>query len=99
VFNFWEPLHFFQKGHGFQTWEVTPQFAIRSWAYILFHLPVSQIGNFLGGGQKVRRLPNHPPTNSRFSESRFLRRPNIPRFLVFFLGGESIPQRSGESER
>jgi alpha-1,2-mannosyltransferase len=38
VFNFWEPLHYIDHGHGFQTWEVTPMYAIRSWAYVLLHL-------------------------------------------------------------
>lgn len=53
VFNFWEPLHFFHRGYGFQTWEVTPQYGIRSWAYILFHLPIAKIGTFLSQDSKV----------------------------------------------
>lgn len=39
VFNFWEPLHFADRGYGFQTWELSPAYAIRSWAYVLLHLP------------------------------------------------------------
>lgn len=40
VFNYWEPLHYLYKGYGFQTWETSPQFAIRSWAYtLLWFLP------------------------------------------------------------
>lgn len=38
VYNFWEPLHYLDRGYGFQTWEVSPAYAIRSWAYILLHL-------------------------------------------------------------
>ncbi|KAL5640326.1 hypothetical protein ACGC1H_007557 [Rhizoctonia solani] len=38
VFNFWEPLHYLDQGHGFQTWETSPAYALRSWAYILVHL-------------------------------------------------------------
>ena len=38
VFNFWEPLHYLDHGYGFQTWELSPAFAIRSWAYIVLHL-------------------------------------------------------------
>ncbi|KAF8495055.1 glycosyltransferase family 22 protein [Gautieria morchelliformis] len=38
VYNFWEPLHYLDRGVGFQTWEVSPQYAIRSWAYIVLHL-------------------------------------------------------------
>ncbi|CEL56132.1 alpha-1,2-mannosyltransferase [Rhizoctonia solani AG-1 IB] len=38
VFNFWEPLHYLDQGHGFQTWETSPTYALRSWAYVLLHL-------------------------------------------------------------
>ncbi|KAI0257241.1 asparagine-linked glycosylation 9 protein isoform a [Lactifluus subvellereus] len=38
VFNYWEPLHYLYKGYGFQTWETSPQYAIRSWAYTLLWL-------------------------------------------------------------
>lgn len=38
VYNFWEPLHYLDRGFAFQTWELSPQYAIRSWAYIIFHL-------------------------------------------------------------
>ncbi|TPX34826.1 hypothetical protein SmJEL517_g02557 [Synchytrium microbalum] len=37
VFNFWEPTHYLQFGRGLQTWEYSPVYAIRSWAYILPH--------------------------------------------------------------
>jgi alpha-1,2-mannosyltransferase len=51
VFNFWEPLHYVLKGYGFQTWEVSPAFAIRSWAYIFLHYPFAMIGSFLTNGK------------------------------------------------
>ncbi|CAE6455165.1 unnamed protein product [Rhizoctonia solani] len=38
VFNFWEPMHYLDQGHGFQTWETSPAYALRSWAYILLHI-------------------------------------------------------------
>ncbi|WWD21173.1 hypothetical protein CI109_105657 [Kwoniella shandongensis] len=44
VFNFYEPLHYFSYNSGFQTWELSPQFAIRSWAYVLAHWPLAHIG-------------------------------------------------------
>ncbi|KAL7671247.1 hypothetical protein ACOME3_006148 [Neoechinorhynchus agilis] len=34
VFNFYEPLHWMVYGHGMQTWEYAPQFALRSYAYL-----------------------------------------------------------------
>ena len=53
VYNFWEPLHFFDHGYGFQTWEVAPQYGIRSWAYILFHLLPAKFASILLGPNKV----------------------------------------------
>lgn len=43
VFNYWEPLHYLYKGYGFQTWETSPQYAIRSWAYTLLWLFPSKV--------------------------------------------------------
>uniref|UniRef100_A0A0R3S1U5 Mannosyltransferase n=1 Tax=Elaeophora elaphi TaxID=1147741 RepID=A0A0R3S1U5_9BILA len=37
VYNYWEPLHLFLYGTGFQTWEYSPLYAIRSYLYILVH--------------------------------------------------------------
>ncbi len=49
VFNFWEPLHYLWKGYGFQTWETSPEYSIRSWAYILLHyFPVQVSATFIG---------------------------------------------------
>ena len=53
VFNFWEPLHYLDRGHGFQTWETSPEYAIRSYAYIALHLVSVKIPKFLFGDEKV----------------------------------------------
>lgn len=37
VFNYWEPLHYLAKGKGFQTWEYSPDYAIRSYFYLVFN--------------------------------------------------------------
>ncbi|RMZ80095.1 hypothetical protein DV737_g3187, partial [Chaetothyriales sp. CBS 132003] len=37
TYNYWEPLHFLLHGTGFETWEYSPQYAIRSWAYTVLH--------------------------------------------------------------
>ena len=37
VFNYWEPTHFITHGYGLQTWEYSPEYAIRSWLYALIH--------------------------------------------------------------
>lgn len=57
VFNFYEPLHYFQYNHGFQTWELSPQFAVRSWAYILLHWPLAHLGPLILGVGKVNLFP------------------------------------------
>ena len=38
TFNYWENMHYFIYGKGFQTWEYSPQYALRSYAYILLHI-------------------------------------------------------------
>ncbi len=53
VFNFWEPLHYFDKGYGFQTWEVSPKYAIRSWTYVLLHLLPTRLASFIAENDKV----------------------------------------------
>jgi alpha-1,2-mannosyltransferase len=42
IFNYWEPMHYLHYNYGFQTWEYSPQYSIRSWAFILFHTTVGQ---------------------------------------------------------
>jgi alpha-1,2-mannosyltransferase len=40
VYNYWEPTHLLNHGHGFQTWEYSPEYGIRSWLYIVFHATI-----------------------------------------------------------
>lgn len=35
TYNYWEPLNLLVRGFGKQTWEYSPEFAIRSYAYLL----------------------------------------------------------------
>lgn len=35
TFNYWEPLNLLLRGFGKQTWEYSPEYAIRSYAYLL----------------------------------------------------------------
>ncbi|KAH8727813.1 Alg9-like mannosyltransferase family-domain-containing protein [Phaeosphaeriaceae sp. PMI808] len=37
VFNYWEPSHYLNHGYGLQTWEYSPEYAIRSWTYTALH--------------------------------------------------------------
>ncbi|XP_057795963.1 dol-P-Man:Man(6)GlcNAc(2)-PP-Dol alpha-1,2-mannosyltransferase [Salvia miltiorrhiza] len=54
VFNYWEPLHFLLYKTGFQTWEYSSQFALRSYLYIIFHNLVGLPASWWFGEDKVR---------------------------------------------
>lgn len=50
AFNYWEPLHLLSHPPSsqsagvqapFQTWEYSPEYAIRSWAYLMQYLPIA----------------------------------------------------------
>lgn len=56
TFNYWEPTHYLSHGYGLQTWEYSPDFAIRSWLYVGLH---AVIGNF-------RRLLPRPDKVAEF---------------------------------
>ena len=43
VFNYWEPTHYVAHGFGLQTWEYSPEYAIRSWLYVLIHAIPSRL--------------------------------------------------------
>ncbi|ORY13271.1 Alg9-like mannosyltransferase family-domain-containing protein [Clohesyomyces aquaticus] len=53
VFNYWEPTHYLNHGHGLQTWEYSPEYAIRSWTYAGIHAAVIWMGRILPYRQKV----------------------------------------------
>ncbi|KAK9132088.1 hypothetical protein Scep_011616 [Stephania cephalantha] len=54
VFNYWEPLHYLIYKSGFQTWEYSSQFALRSYLYLLFHELVARPASWVFGEDKVR---------------------------------------------
>lgn len=50
TFNYWEPLNVLVRGFGKQTWEYSPEYAIRSWAYLLiYYVAYLPFGWVLGG--------------------------------------------------
>ncbi|VFQ64338.1 unnamed protein product [Cuscuta campestris] len=53
TFNYWEPLHYLLYKSGFQTWEYSSQFALRSYLYILFHYIVGLPASWWFGEEKV----------------------------------------------
>lgn len=44
TYGYWEPLHYLLYNIGMQTWEYSPQYAIRSYVFIL---PLYLLGRFL----------------------------------------------------
>lgn len=61
VYNYWEPTHYLVHGSGFQTWEYSPLYAIRSWTYIAIHASVVKIFDLLQFSKVkfLRRLDCH----------------------------------------
>lgn len=53
VFNYWEPSHYLNHGHGFETWEYSPEFAIRSWAYAGIHALLTLPGRLIPGTSRA----------------------------------------------
>jgi alpha-1,2-mannosyltransferase len=53
VFNYWEPTHYLTHGHAFQTWEYSPDYAIRSWPYTGLHALLTLPFKLAGAGKEV----------------------------------------------
>ncbi|CAI6334606.1 unnamed protein product [Periconia digitata] len=47
VFNYWEPTHYLNHGSGLQTWEYSPDYAIRSWAYTGIHASITALARLI----------------------------------------------------
>ena len=45
--NYWEPAHYLMYGYGLQTWEYSPQYALRSYYYLWHYIPVAKLVSFL----------------------------------------------------
>ncbi|KAI1639082.1 Alg9-like mannosyltransferase [Biscogniauxia mediterranea] len=53
TFNYWEPTHYLSHGYGLQTWEYSPDYAIRSWFYVGLHAVIGNIRRLLPHSTKV----------------------------------------------
>ncbi|KAF0697914.1 Aste57867_11446 [Aphanomyces stellatus] len=54
VFNYWEPLHNLVHGFGFQTWEYSPVYGLRSYLYLIAHwLPAKLASIVVFGNTKL----------------------------------------------
>ncbi|XP_012252677.2 alpha-1,2-mannosyltransferase ALG9 isoform X2 [Athalia rosae] len=47
TFNYWEPSHYLLYGTGQQTWEYSPDYALRSYTYLLLHVVPAKIYCYL----------------------------------------------------
>ncbi|EGW30972.1 uncharacterized protein SPAPADRAFT_62874 [Spathaspora passalidarum NRRL Y-27907] len=43
TFNYWEPLNLLLRGFGKQTWEYSPEFSIRSYAYLIPYYAIAKV--------------------------------------------------------
>ena len=48
TFGYWEPLHYLLYGTGMQTWEYSPEFAIRTYSFISFFYPFAWAYKYVG---------------------------------------------------
>ena len=53
TFNYWEPTHYLSHHYGLETWEYSPEYAIRSWLYISLHALVGSFRRLLPFSTKV----------------------------------------------
>nr|XP_050859128.1 alpha-1,2-mannosyltransferase ALG9 isoform X2 [Vespula vulgaris] len=47
TYNYWEPSHYLLYGIGQQTWEYSPEYALRSYTYLLMHIVPAKLYNYL----------------------------------------------------
>jgi alpha-1,2-mannosyltransferase len=58
TFNYWEPTHHLLYGRGLQTWEYSPQYALRSYAYLLGQALLAFVSGAAWGADKIRVFNN-----------------------------------------
>jgi alpha-1,2-mannosyltransferase len=75
TYNYWEPTHYMLYNSGFQTWEYSPQYALRSYAYTGIHACVQLLIGAAWGADKITvfyRTRAFLGLFSAFCESYFL---------------------------
>jgi alpha-1,2-mannosyltransferase len=53
VYNYWEEIHYLLYNHGLQTWEYSPQYALRSYFYLWLYIIPIKIFQFVGINDKI----------------------------------------------
>ena len=56
VYNYWEPLHYLWRNVGFQTWEYSPVYAIRSYFYLLVNASPLVIAQHFASKVRIKLL-------------------------------------------
>ncbi|KAK8183406.1 Alg9-like mannosyltransferase family-domain-containing protein [Phyllosticta capitalensis] len=56
IFNYFEPSHYLNHGYGLQTWEYSPDYAIRSWTYAGFHALTAGVARLYPGTNKTTQF-------------------------------------------
>ncbi|KAN0049917.1 hypothetical protein ACTA71_003015 [Dictyostelium dimigraforme] len=51
--NYWEPTHYLLYSKGLQTWEYSPVYSLRSYAYLLLHAFMGRLFNPFSNGNKI----------------------------------------------
>ncbi|KAM9953215.1 hypothetical protein ACTFIR_008278 [Dictyostelium discoideum] len=51
--NYWEPTHYLLYNKGLQTWEYSPTYSLRSYAYLLLHAFMGRLLNPFSNGNKI----------------------------------------------
>ncbi|KAM0787191.1 hypothetical protein ACM66B_006434 [Microbotryomycetes sp. NB124-2] len=92
VYNYWEPLHYLWRGIGFQTWEYSPMYAIRSYFYLLVNaLPLVLTRFFASKRVSFFAIRLAFATVSTVAEAKFYRsvsdhvNPHVGRYVLFAL--------------
>ena len=58
--NYWEPTHFLMYGSGFQTWEYSPAYALRSYLYVAMHAAIGFASRYVHHGMLAFGLLSVP---------------------------------------
>lgn len=67
TFNYWEPTHYLGHGYGLQTWEYSPDYALRSWLYVGLHAIVGNSRRLLPQSTKVHGFSLLAPVQRRLT--------------------------------
>ncbi|TIC43277.1 hypothetical protein E3Q08_02357 [Wallemia mellicola] len=53
TYNYWESMHYLTHHNGFQTWEYSPVYSIRSWFYIIINSPIAFMLSYFGADKRI----------------------------------------------